>query len=86
MKSVYICSPLSGDLEVNKRKANEYCAYAAQQRIIPLTIFTQSLDDTVPSQRQQGIKESRHSNALPFGSGNQQRSAGNSYPANRAAN
>lgn len=59
MKLIYICSPLSGDLESNKKKANEYCANAAIMGVIPLaphTIFTQYLDDTLPIERQKGLQ------------------------------
>ncbi|MBW7573170.1 DUF7768 domain-containing protein [Caproiciproducens faecalis] len=58
MKLVYICSPLKGDMQENIKKATAYCAYAAEQGVIPLaphTIFTQYLDDTVPLQRQKGL-------------------------------
>ena len=27
MRLVYICSPLRGDMEANKKRADEYCAY-----------------------------------------------------------
>lgn len=59
MKLVYICSPLSGDMEKNKQKAIEYCSAATRMGAIPLaphTIFTQFLDDNVPEQRRQGLK------------------------------
>jgi hypothetical protein len=59
MKLVYVCSPLRGDIERNIQNANEYCRIAAQMGVIPLaphTIFTQYLDDTVPNQREQGLK------------------------------
>ncbi len=58
MKLVYICSPLRGNIKENIKKATVYCAYAAQQGVIPLaphTIFTQYLDDTIPAQREKGI-------------------------------
>lgn len=59
MKLVYICSPLRGDLEGNTKKAIEYCSHAESQGVIPLaphTIFTQFLNDTIPEQRQKGLK------------------------------
>ena len=43
MRLVYICSPLRGDMEANKKRADEYCAYAASCGVVPLaphTIFT----------------------------------------------
>lgn len=58
MKLVYICSPLKGNISGNIAKAIGYCAYAAQQGVIPLaphTIFTQYLDDNIPAQREQGL-------------------------------
>lgn len=59
MDLIYICSPLRGNMEQNIRKAVEYCAYAADQGVIPLaphTIFTQYLDDTIPSKREQALQ------------------------------
>ena len=59
LKLVYICSPLRGDIQSNIKKANTYCAYAAEKGVIPLaphTIFTQYLDDTKPQQRQKGLE------------------------------
>jgi hypothetical protein len=55
---VYICSPLRGNIEENINKATSYCAYAAEQGVIPLaphTMFTKFLDDTIPQQRQKGL-------------------------------
>lgn len=46
-------------MEANKKKANEYCARAAKAGAVPLaphTIFTQYLDDNIPSQRRQGLE------------------------------
>ena len=59
MKLVYVCSPLAGDINGNIEKAVHYCAYAAQQGVVPLaphTIFTRFLNDTIPEQREQGLK------------------------------
>ena len=59
MRLVYICSPLKGDIEGNQRKADEYCAYAADCGVIPLaphTIFTRYLDENIPEEREQGLK------------------------------
>ena len=33
---VYVCSPYSGDVEANVRKAREHCRYAKNQGCIPL--------------------------------------------------
>lgn len=46
-------------MEQNRQNAVKYCEYAAQMGVIPLaphTIFTQYLDDDVPSQREVGIR------------------------------
>mgnify|MGYP005801012307 CR=1 FL=1 len=59
MRLVYICSPLRGDIEQNTRRAQEYCAYAADCGMLPLaphTIFTHYLDDTQPEQRARGLE------------------------------
>jgi len=59
MKIVYICSPLRGNLEGNIKKAIDYCSYAESQGVVPLaphTIFTQFLNDTIPEQREKGLK------------------------------
>ena len=59
LRLVYISSPLRGDMEKNMEKAKDYCAYAASCGVIPLaphTIFTQYLNDTVPEQREQGLR------------------------------
>lgn len=45
---VYVCSPYSGDIEANVRKARRYCRYAADQGCIPLAphlLFPQFLDE-----------------------------------------
>ena len=58
MRLVYICSPLRGDMEANKKRADEYCAYAASCGVVPLaphTIFTRYLDENIPEQRKQGL-------------------------------
>ena len=59
MRLVYISSPLRGDMETNKEKAEDYCAYAATCGVIPLaphTIFTQYLNGAGPGQREQGVR------------------------------
>lgn len=58
MRLVYICSPLRGDMKANKKRADEYCAYAASCGVVPLaphTIFTRYLDENIPEQRKQGL-------------------------------
>ena len=58
MKLVYICSPLRGDAEKNKERANNYCRFAIKEEVMPLaphTIFTQFLDDDIEEERTKGI-------------------------------
>lgn len=58
LKLIYICSPLRGNIAENINKATQYCAYAAQQGVIPIaphTMFTKFLDDTIPLQREKGL-------------------------------
>ena len=46
---VYICSPLSGDVERNQAKARRYCRYAVESGTIPLAphlYFPQFLNDS----------------------------------------
>lgn len=59
MDLVYICSPLRGDIERNIKKAIGYSKFAASMGVVPLaphTIFTQYLDDTIPEEREQGLR------------------------------
>lgn len=45
---VYVCSPYSGDIEANVRKARRYCRYAADHGCIPLDphlLLPQFLDE-----------------------------------------
>lgn len=45
---VYVCSPYSGDIEANVRKARRYCRYAADHGYIPLAphlLLPQFLDE-----------------------------------------
>ncbi len=58
MKIVYICSPLSGDIEGNTQKAIGYCKEAVKRRLIPIAphVYCQQfLDDTVPQEREAGM-------------------------------
>ncbi len=51
---VYICSPLSGDVEANQEKARGYCRFAVDTGYIPLAphiYFTQFMNDTNPKDR-----------------------------------
>lgn len=59
MKLVYICSPFAGDVESNVRFARAACLYAANQGCTPVAVhllFTQILDDSIPAQRETGIR------------------------------
>lgn len=69
MRLVYICSPLRGDMEANKKRADEYCAYAASCGVVPLaphTIFTRYLDENIPEQRKQGFPNNNASEVVTY--------------------
>lgn len=58
---IYICSPCRGDYERNITKAQEYCreAIEAFPDVLPLAphvYFTQFLNDTIPHEREVGMK------------------------------
>lgn len=51
---VYICSPLSGDLEGNQEKAARYCRFAVDTGYIPIAphlYFPRFMDDANPRER-----------------------------------
>ena len=55
---VYICSPYSGDVEVNTKNARRFSRFAAEQNRIPLTphlLYPQFLDENNPSERELGL-------------------------------
>lgn len=59
MKQVYIASPLRGDYDANIRNAVEYCRLATERGVLALAphiIFSQWCNDTIPEQREQGLK------------------------------
>lgn len=59
MKLVYICSPLAGDIENNLRFAWAACRYAVDQECAPIAVhllYPRILDDTVPAERETGIR------------------------------
>ena len=59
MKLVYICSPLRGDIDGNKKRACTYSNYAVQRGVIPIAphlLFTQFLDDNNEADRNLAIK------------------------------
>ena len=51
---VYICSPLSGAVEVNQDNARRYCRFAVDSGYIPLAphiYFTQFMNDRIAKER-----------------------------------
>ena len=51
---VYICSPLSGDVEANTERARAFCRFALAQGQIPLAphlMFPQFVNDEAPEER-----------------------------------
>ena len=51
---VYICSPLSGDMERNQQNARRYCGHAVDNGYIPLAphiYFPQFMSDRNPQER-----------------------------------
>ncbi len=61
MKRAYICSPLSGDIEGNIKKAIAYAKFVYDRcEMIPIVPHLKALvfDDTEPKQRELGISMS----------------------------
>jgi len=59
IKIIFICSPLSGDIAENIRKATEYCRTVSDLGYIPIAphvYFTQFLDDEVFEDREWGLR------------------------------
>lgn len=55
---VYICSPFSGDVDVNIAAAQRYSRFAVDKGYIPVAphlLFPQFLDDNNPTERQLGL-------------------------------
>lgn len=55
---VYICSPFSGDVKENKKKARTYSRFAVKKGYLPITphlLFPQFLDDENPDEREIGL-------------------------------
>lgn len=55
---VYICSPYTGDVEENTRRARDYCRFAVHQLCIPLAphlLFPQFLNDGDAQERELGL-------------------------------
>ncbi len=58
MKTVYVCSPLRGDIKRNIEAAKRYCQEAVMEGVMPIAphvYFTQFLNDTVPKERTAGM-------------------------------
>lgn len=58
-KLVYIASPYAGDVEYNTAFAKDACRYAMEQGaapIVPHLFYPQMLDDTVPAEREAGLR------------------------------
>lgn len=59
MKTIYICSPLRGDVEGNIERAKNYCRKAALLGFIPIAphvYCTQFMNDEIESERAIGMK------------------------------
>lgn len=55
-KTVYVCSPLSGEIENNIRRAREFSKYVALQGATPIAPhITELFDDTIPEERTLGL-------------------------------
>ena len=55
---VYICSPLSGDVLANTKRARSFCRFAVDKGCIPLAphlLFPQFMDDGNPKERELAI-------------------------------
>ena len=51
---VYICSPFSGEVENNIKRAREFCRFAIKSNCIPLAphlLFPQFMDNDNPAER-----------------------------------
>ena len=55
---VYICSPYTGDIEENTKRAIRYCRFAIDNGYMPVAshlLYPQMLDDNNPDERKLGI-------------------------------
>ncbi|HCC60019.1 MAG: DUF4406 domain-containing protein [Candidatus Staskawiczbacteria bacterium RIFOXYC1_FULL_37_43] len=58
-KKIYICSPLSGNIEENIEKAKEHCRDVSLKGFLPIAshiYFTQFLDDNNSEERDIGME------------------------------
>lgn len=59
MRTVYLASPLSGDVEANQRYAREVMLDSLRKGeapFVPHLLYTQVLDDTTPAGRELGMR------------------------------
>lgn len=59
MKLIVVCSPYSGNILQNTKKAKEYCKYIYRQGHIPFVphlFFPTFLNEDVPEEREAGIQ------------------------------
>jgi hypothetical protein len=59
VKLVYICSPYAGDIEANITFAKAACRYVMEEDCAPVAVhllYPQILDDSIPAQRELGIR------------------------------
>lgn len=57
-KVIYVCSPLRGNIELNRMKAIEYSKHVSDLGFIPITphaYFTTFIDDNNPDERVKGM-------------------------------
>lgn len=55
---VYICSPYSGDIDENVKRARDFCRFALDSNCIPLAphlLFPQFMDEDNPKERELAI-------------------------------
>ena len=58
-RMIYICSPYAGNTEENTAFARQACGYAIRQGAVPLAphlLYPQILNDSVPEEREIGIR------------------------------
>lgn len=58
-KTIYVCSPLRGDIEKNLQAAAQYCKEVVQVGLTPYCphlFYSSFLNDTVPAERTNGVE------------------------------
>lgn len=64
---IYVCSPYSGQVELNVAKASNYSKYvvdAGHTPIAPHLLFPQFLNDDIPEERNRAIQMNMENNVL----------------------